>query len=75
MSRYIDADLLQEDFKADHGGKRSLMIDTQPTADVVEIVRCKDCKYYNAIYTNRLSECEKGFETYGNDYCSYGERR
>ena len=37
MSRYIDADLLQEDFKADHGGKRSLMIDTQPTADVIEI--------------------------------------
>lgn len=34
MSRYIDADLLQEDFKKDHGGKRSLMIDTQPTADV-----------------------------------------
>lgn len=37
--RYIDADLLQEDFKADHGGKRSLMIDTQPTADVRENVR------------------------------------
>ena len=39
MSRYIDADLLQEDFKADHGGKRSLMIDVQPTADVRENVR------------------------------------
>ena len=38
MPRYIDADLLQEDFKADHGGKRSLMIDTQPTADVRENV-------------------------------------
>lgn len=39
MPRYIDADLLQEDFKADHGGKRSLMIDTQPTADVRENIR------------------------------------
>ena len=39
MPRYIDADLLQEDFKADHDGKRSLMIDTQPTADVRENVR------------------------------------
>lgn len=39
MSRYIDADLLQEDFKEDHGGKRSLMIDTQPTADVRKNVR------------------------------------
>ena len=50
-------------------------IDEQPTADVVEVVRCKDCKYYNAIDTDRLSECEKGFETYGNDFCSYGERK
>ena len=39
MSRYIDADLLQEDFKEAHNGKRSLMIDIQPTADVRENVR------------------------------------
>ena len=39
MSRYIDADLLQEDFKEAHDGKRSLMIDVQPTADVRENVR------------------------------------
>lgn len=50
------------------------LLDKSLTADVVEVVRCKDCKYYNAIDTDRLSECEKGFETYGNDYCSYGER-
>ena len=43
MSRYIDADKLQEVFKELHGGKRSLLIDTEPTADVVEVVRCKDC--------------------------------
>ena len=46
MSRYIDADLLQEDFKEDHGGKRSLMIDTQPTADVRENVRGEWRKEY-----------------------------
>ena len=39
MSRYIDADKLQEEFKELHGGKRSLLIDTQPTADVRENVR------------------------------------
>lgn len=39
MSRYIDADKLQEDFKELHGGKRSLLIDTAPTADVRENVR------------------------------------
>lgn len=73
MSRYIDADNLQR-----HGNRGGIVywrdIEAQPTADVVEVVRCKDCKYYNAIDTDRLSECEKGFETYGNDYCSYGER-
>ena len=41
MRRYIDADKLQEEFKELHGGKRSLLIDTQPTADVRENVRGK----------------------------------
>ena len=41
-------------------------------ADVVEVVRCKDCKYYyhgtctNDFALNLMRE---------NDYCSYGERR
>lgn len=38
MKRYIDADKLQEEFKELHGGKRSLLIDTEPTADVRENV-------------------------------------
>lgn len=37
--RYIDANKLQEVFKELHGGKRSLLIDTEPTADVRENVR------------------------------------
>ena len=37
--RYIDANKLQEAFKELHGGKRSLLIDTEPTADVRENVR------------------------------------
>ena len=39
MARYIDADKLQEEFKELHGGKRSLLIDTAPTADVRKNVR------------------------------------
>ena len=39
MRRYIDADKLQEEFKELHGGKRSLLIDAQPTADVRENVK------------------------------------
>ena len=48
-------------------------IDTIPSADVVEVVRCKDCIY------NDRGWC--GAQEYGthhvedNDYCSYGERK
>lgn len=52
-------------------------IQRQPTADVVEVVRCKDCKHYEID--------EEGFGCCGNstgydakdytDFCSYAERR
>lgn len=48
MSRYIDADKLQQVYKEIHGGKRSLLIDTEPTADVRENVKGEwlpDCEY------------------------------
>lgn len=41
MRRYIDADKLQEEFKELNGGKRSLLIDTVPTADVRKNVHAK----------------------------------
>ena len=41
------------------------------TEDVVEVVRCKDCKFYGN------GDCSVQFvrSMYPNDYCSYGERR
>ena len=52
------------------------IIDDCPAADVVEVVRCKDCKkakktlsgYYTCPYTLGISH-------YPRDYCSYGERK
>lgn len=43
------------------------IIKSAPIADVVEVVRCKDCKYWQ--------ECRWGnYETPDpDDYCSYGE--
>ena len=43
-----------------------------PSADVVEVVRCKDCKYHAEF----SSKCNKLHLTpmRPNDYCSYGER-
>ena len=53
-----------------------LCIKSAPTADVVEVVRCKDCKYWqdnNDGYPHQ--ECRWGnYETPDpDDYCSYGE--
>ena len=52
------------------------VIKSAPTADVVEVVRCKDCKYWqdnNDGYPHQ--ECRWGnYETPDpDDYCSYGE--
>ena len=45
-------------------------IDRQPTADVVEVVRCKDCKYFDRKYLM----CKCGGCTDYNGYCHRGER-
>ena len=41
------------------------------TEDVVEVVRCKDCKFYG----NGDCSVQSVRSMYPNDYCSYGERR
>ena len=61
-----------------------------PAADVVEVVRCKDCKYYAAMITDTVSGdmetvpwgiCAQPwfnsdeYDVQENGYCSYGERR
>lgn len=87
---YIDVDLLKESVlgwnppldteQLEH------MIDTIPLADVVEVVRCRDCKHNVAnMVIDELDETDysgvdivcsyhmsDGFHE--NDYCSRGER-
>ena len=45
------------------------------SADVVEVIRCKDCKYYVPI-SARIGECKdtRMNSTYMN-YCGYAERK
>lgn len=49
------------------------------TNDVVEVVRCKDCKEYQKWYADGDCICMRLGSYYGNtkptDYCSYGERK
>lgn len=56
-----------------------------PAADVVEVVRCKDCKYNDdngggcnrtITHTSRNLICEiNEYKYVGLGYCSYGERK
>ena len=79
MSRYIDAVIAAEKVSEKHNIPLSELVDTfaeMPSADVVEVVRCKDCKEYNTY------SCAEGFgwcEAFGlgktdDQFCSYGER-
>ena len=113
MSRYIDADALQErlrveferegtkavemamlgcgeaSVKYNHGQFCYLnaqeLVKDAPTADVVEVVRCKDCEYCRISIDPKtnISVQVCGYVGYNpvqssqvtdNDYCSHGER-
>ena len=75
MSRYIDADNLQR-----HGNRGGVVywrdIEAQTTADVVEVVRCKDCKWWDN--EDDAERCTHKYNTMWakpDEYCSYGERK
>lgn len=85
MSRYIDADkvyemaIIHENFKQSIADLVSLkeVLDDTPTADVVEVVRCKDCRMAEEYlmvdgwyYCNNNELSHKP-----NHFCSYGERK
>lgn len=48
-----------------------------PTADVVAVVRCKDCEYGRYSETFGMYRCQKvgGSMRLADDYCNYGERK
>ena len=53
-----------------------------PAVDAVEVVRCKDCKYYESTHYGHMCKCWEAwlpttvyFIREDDDFCSYGERR
>lgn len=86
MSRYIDADVLIDDLihnRNFYPAMVSSAIKNTPTADVVEVVRCKDCKYLYCLsaidrqfYCRHHPQGLRGINIIeDNPYCSYGERK
>ena len=90
MPRYIDADKALEDFDewCDTTGalgkgtsyyyEARSCIEDVPTADAVEVVRCKDCLYWEKgkvyePYCNHFGNMMA--DTNADDFCSYGERK
>lgn len=49
-------------------------IDEQPTIDAVEVIRCKDCKYYSKRNGHHYCYNHNGIGS-GDAFCSYAERR
>ena len=52
-------------------------LENVPTADVVEVVRCKDCKYYEIHKPSVTLNCEKEgrmIPMNPDDFCSYGAK-
>lgn len=86
MARLIDADALEE--KGVEFSDTSIYVPIEavwdaPAVDAVEVVRCRDCKFY----TEQKKRCDhpcqdwdvecfdQWLEMEPNDFCSYGERR
>ena len=80
MSRYIEREAVmktaRDGYHSDFGKSladltslREVLEDT-PTADVVEVVRCKDCTEWD----KDECECSHWYGFREDDYCSYGER-
>ena len=57
-----------------HAGKTSIELEDASDVDVVEAVRCRDCKWFNKIgcAIKIVDESDKPHE---DDFCSFAERR
>ena len=88
--RYIDDELYND--KTRQVAYRAMMlacgtVACMPTNDAVEVVRCKDCKWYKESKYSDLQPlrfCYRlindngvhiGYKWDDNDFCSYGERK
>ncbi len=79
---YIEKEILKaQDFQDFSPSDVLYAIEHCPTADVVAVTRCKNCRYFykaksrigDAIVTSPLCKIT-GAATSANDFCSYGEK-
>lgn len=77
MTRLIDADTLIDSLNIRSATYNCIInkcIEDAPTIDAVEVVRCKDCKYWVESFKGcKRNPCVEAWHRH--DFCSYGERR
>lgn len=74
MPRYIDADAYIKYCEEKWIPLNVDAVKAQSTADVVEVVRCKDCKWWRDT-DHTCREWGGASPRLANDFCSEGERR
>ena len=88
MPKYIDREALlaefewlksvEDPYQRDRTEDAIQRIKNAPVADVVPVVRCKNCKYFVSamVNANGFLICDiSDMEIAPDDFCSYGERR
>lgn len=80
IHKAVDTSAINNDYNTGfHSATSQIMgmIDSLPAADVVEVVRCKDCikcvhdKIFGHYWCNRMNST---YKVKPDDFCSYGER-
>lgn len=83
MAEYIEREVAIEMFEQafDNNWEVSGTLDrirAIPAADVVQVVRCRDCIYWEPASPTRTSgNCNRSFDipAWATDFCSYGKRK
>ena len=82
MARYIDANDFKREMEKYLPDDRELalkVLKSIKTADVVEVVRCKDCEWWDRKNDHdewcHCNENDREGCWQADDYCSWGERR
>lgn len=72
---YIDMDMKGAEYLLVHDVLHHVW--EAPTIDAVQVVRCKDCKYYDTPKNFKKPYCMRGayVKVNADDYCSKGERK
>ena len=77
MTEYIDRNALLKKIRwASDAEEAVISVRRMPAADVVKVVRCRDCKYHEDTHVTGFEHCcLYGLTMRHNDFCSYGKRK